>query len=191
MNEYAFTFALREVASLEFLPSAYSQSLAPICVQHWGTTNWGLVREGVVPSRNIPRKILEILYAKPCILGNICAIISPQNGSILGPPRFWRLCNSSSERHAINRRTDGRTNTAPNDLWRSEHNSVGFGNWYVRWTPISTHHIGRRPTHYQCGLLSVIIMFDIERNIQLGYTCKVYRYTKIRSVELLLLLPLT
>jgi len=30
-----------------------------------------------------PRKILEILYAKPCVLGNICAIFGPQNGPIL------------------------------------------------------------------------------------------------------------
>jgi len=39
---------------------------------------------GGYPSHNgDPGKFLEILYAKPCILGNICAIIGPQNGSIL------------------------------------------------------------------------------------------------------------
>jgi len=47
----------------------------------------GWVREEIAPSRNgatrvLARKILEILYAKPCILGNICAITGPQNGLI-------------------------------------------------------------------------------------------------------------
>jgi len=56
--------------------------LTLICVQHWGGAGggrplpqWGF---GV-----LPRKILEILYAKWCILGNICAIIGLENGSIL------------------------------------------------------------------------------------------------------------
>jgi len=40
----------------------------PICVQHWGTTN-GAVWVGAGGGR--PRKYFEILYAKPCILGNI------------------------------------------------------------------------------------------------------------------------
>ena len=48
----------------------------------------GWVRDGVAPSRNgapgiLPRKILEILYAKPCIFWNICATIGRQNGPIL------------------------------------------------------------------------------------------------------------
>ena len=41
---------------------------------------WGWVRTTILVRRITPRKIL---YTKPCILGNICAIIGQQNGSIL------------------------------------------------------------------------------------------------------------
>ena len=66
---------------------------APICDQHLGTKKRGpalraRVREGVAPpvmgiQEYYPLKYFEILYAKLCILVNICAIIGPQNGSIL------------------------------------------------------------------------------------------------------------
>jgi len=65
-----------------------STTWASICVQHWGQRPCRVSREGVTLSNNgdlgyYPRKCLKILYPKPCILGNICAIIGPQNRSIL------------------------------------------------------------------------------------------------------------